>query len=41
MGCALVERRDLERAVYRQGWMLGATPLFILMFVAALFLFFA
>ena len=41
MGCALVERKDLEREVYRQGWMLGATPLVILTLAAALFLFLA
>ena len=37
MGAALLARPDLERAVYRDAWPLGAAPL-ALMMVAALIL---
>lgn len=39
MGCALVGRPELERAVYRRAWPLGAVPLVVLLaFVACLLL---
>ncbi|MGL4288443.1 MAG: L-lactate permease [Phreatobacter sp.] len=37
MGCALIGHRELESAVYRHGWPLGAAPLILLSFAAALF----
>ena len=38
VGCALVGRPDLERAVYVKAWPLGAVPLAILTAAAALLL---
>ncbi|MBN8938293.1 MAG: L-lactate permease [Rhizobiales bacterium] len=38
MGCALVGHRELERAVYRKAWPLGAAPLVALSILAALFI---
>ncbi|HEV7369277.1 L-lactate permease [Arenibaculum sp.] len=36
MGCALARQTDLEHAVYRRAWPLGAAPLLLLSMVAAL-----
>ncbi len=36
VGCALVDRRDLERRIYSRAWGLGAAPVLILVLVTAI-----